>query len=157
MTGENKDFASLAAIEAIRQVKSRYFRGVDTSDGDLVRSILAADCELDYRGCCTDPVSGTDFMPAMNVVLKGRDTWVSDAFQKARIVSVHHGYNADITLTGADTANAVWAFTDRFYFPEGAPCSRFEGHGHYHDSYVRVDGIWLLKTTRITRLKVMMW
>lgn len=156
MTRETSAVADLAAIEAIRQVKSRYFRGVDTSDGDLVRSILAVDCELDYLGCCTDPVSGTDFMPAMNVVLKGRDSWVSDAFKKAGIVSVHHGYNPDIALTGPGSASVVWAFSDRFYFPEGAPSARFEGHGHYHDTYERVDGVWLLKTTRITRLKVMM-
>jgi hypothetical protein len=40
----------LAAIEAIKQVKARYFRGVDTGNGELVRLILAEDCVLDYRG-----------------------------------------------------------------------------------------------------------
>ncbi len=41
----------LAAIEAIRQLKARYWRGVDLGDGELVRSVLAEDCELDYHGC----------------------------------------------------------------------------------------------------------
>ena len=33
-------------IEEIKQAKAKYFRGVDTSDGPLVRSILADDCLL---------------------------------------------------------------------------------------------------------------
>ena len=48
----------LAAIEEIRLVKARYWRGVDNQDDELVRSILAEDCVLDYMGCCTDPVTG---------------------------------------------------------------------------------------------------
>jgi hypothetical protein len=42
-----RDLDWLAAAEAIRQIKARYFRGVDTADADLVRSILAEDCVLD--------------------------------------------------------------------------------------------------------------
>lgn len=144
----------LAAVESIRQLKARYFRGVDTGDGELVRSILAEDCELDYIGCCTDPKSGQDFMPAMNVVLKGRSAWKSDAFEKANIVSVHQGHQADVEITGENTARAIWAFSDRFFLPPGAPFSRLTGYGHYHDTYEKSDGEWKLKTTRITRLRV---
>jgi hypothetical protein len=66
----------LMAIAEITQLKASYFRGVDTCNGDLVRQILAEDCVLDYRGCCTDPKSGRDFIPAMNVVLRGRSSGV---------------------------------------------------------------------------------
>lgn len=107
----------LAAVEAIRSLKARYWRGVDTSDGEMVRAILHPDCELDYRGCCTDPTSGRDFFPAMNVVLRGRDSWVSDAFRKARIVSVHQGHQSDIIVTGEGEATGIWSFTDRFFYP----------------------------------------
>ena len=54
----------LAAIEAIKQAKAKYWRGVDLGDGDLVKSVLAEDCELDYHGCCVDPQSGIDHLPA---------------------------------------------------------------------------------------------
>lgn len=144
----------LAAAHAIRNAKARYFRGVDCDDGDLVKSILAADCVLDYTGCCTDPVSGTDFMPAMNVVLKGRDSWQSGAFRKAGIVTVHQGHQADIEITGPDSARASWAMTDRFFFPPGGKWARFEGFGFYHETYVREDGAWKIATLRIERLKV---
>lgn len=142
----------LSAIEAIRKVKTRYWRGVDTGDGALVRSILAADCELDFRGCCTDPASGTDFLPVMNVVMKGRESWKADAL--SQIVSAHHGHQSEITIDDADAASAIWAFTDRLWMPQGSPFALLEGHGFYHDTYVREADGWKLRTSRITRLKV---
>ena len=144
----------MAAIEAIRTLKARYWRGVDTSDGDLVRSILAKDCALDYRGCCTDPTSGKDFIPAMNVVLNGRDNWYSDAFKNAGIVSVHQGHHCEIAIESETTATGTWAFTDRFFYPTGAAYARFTGYGYYHDAYVLEDGAWKLSATRISRLWV---
>jgi hypothetical protein len=65
-----KELERLSAIEEIKQAKARYFRGVDTSDGALVRGVLADDCVLDYMGCCTDPKTGQDFLPSMNVVMR---------------------------------------------------------------------------------------
>jgi hypothetical protein len=144
----------LGAIEALKELKARYFRGVDSADGELVRSILAEDCVLDYRGCCTDPASGQDFMPAMNVVLTGRDAWVSDALAKAGIVTVHHGYNAEFAFSGDTRASGIWSFTDRFFMPPGAPFSHLTGYGYYHETYAKVGGEWQLKTTRITRIRV---
>lgn len=144
----------LAAIEEIRQLKAKYFRGVDTADGDLVRGILAEDCVLDYMGCCTDPATGTDFMPAMNAVLRGRDSWLSDAFKNAGIVSVHQGHNSEITVADETTAEGIWSFTDRFFMPPGADFSRLTGYGHYHETYEKAADGWKLKTTRITRIRV---
>jgi len=48
----------LIARDEITQLKARYFRGLDTCDGDLVRAPLAEDCELNYMGCCTNPKTG---------------------------------------------------------------------------------------------------
>jgi len=143
---------SIADVEAIRQVKARYWRGVDSGDGALVRSILARDCTLDFRGCCTDPRSGEDFLPVMNVVMHGRDSWKADALSE--IVSVHHGHQSEIELTGPDSATGIWAFTDRLYMPGGQPFHVLVGFGHYHDTYVREADGWKIQTCRITRLRV---
>ena len=144
----------LVAIEAIKRAKARYFRGVDCSDAELVRSILDTDCELDYRGCCTDPRSGRDFLPSMNVVLRGSASWSSEGFAKAGIVSVHQGYNADIELLSATNATAIWSMTDRLFMPAGAPFAQMIGYGYYHETYVKADGIWKIKTLRIERIRV---
>ena len=143
----------LAAIEAIRQIKAQYWRGVDFGDGALVRSILSRDCELDFRDCCTDPKSGVDFLPVMNVVMRGRDSWKSDALSE--IVSVHHGHQSEITITGAATATGIWAFTDRLYMPARKDFGVLVGYGHYHETYEKEPaGNWTIKTSRITRLRV---
>ena len=147
-----KERERLAAIEEIKQLKAKYWRGVDSGDGGLVRSILAEDCVLDYIGCCTDPKTGVDHMPAMNLVLTGRDSWLSDALSE--MVTVHQGHQNEIEITGETTASGVWSFTDRFFMPPGAPFERLVGYGYYHDTYEKVGGTWLLKTTRITRLRV---
>lgn len=141
-----------AAIEDIKQLKAKYWRGVDFADGELVRSILAEDCELDYRGCCTDPATGTDHMPQMNIVLKGRESWLAGALNG--LVTVHQGHQSEIEITGEDSASGIWVFTDRFFMPPGAPFQRLVGNGHYLDTYEKADGRWYLKTTRITRLRV---
>jgi len=145
----------LAAIEAIKQVKARYWRGVDDGDSALVRSILAADCVLDYMGCCTDPVTGTDHMPAMNMVLKGRENWPDTPNPVGPcIVTVHQGNDPDITVTSETAATGIWSFTDRFFLPPGGPFERLTGWGRYHDTYVRETDGWKLATTRIERLRV---
>ena len=144
----------LTAIDAIRQAKARYWRGVDGCDGDLVRSVLAPDCALDYRGCCRDPASGVDHLPAMNVVLRGRESWLSDGMARFGIVSVHQGHQNEIAITGADSATGIWSFTDRMFFPAGGAFTRLTGYGFYHETYVRQGGDWLIATLRITRIRV---
>lgn len=148
------DLQKLLAIEAIKRAKARYFRGVDCADAELVRGILAEDCVLDYRGCCTDPGSGRDFLPAMNVVLRGRASWSSDGFAKAGIVSVHQGHDCEIDITSETTAAAIWSMTDRLFMPAGAAFSCMVGYGHYHETYEKIDGAWKLKTLRMTRIRV---
>jgi hypothetical protein len=145
----------MSDIEAIRQAKARYIRGVDEGDAALVRTILHPDCELDYRGCFVDPATGHDWFPAMGIVLKGRDSFGS-ALVDLGIVSVHQVYNPEIELTGDSTARAVFPMTDRLWFPPGGdwPCSVLIGYGHYRETWEKLDGAWLLKTTTVTRLRV---
>ena len=144
----------LAAIEAIRELKAKYWRGVDMVDGELVRSILHEDCVLDCMGCCTDPATGVDHMPQMNIVMRGRDSWQTGNLEHPRLITVHQGHQHEIEVTSPTQASGVWAFTDRFFMPPGSPFARLTGYGHYHDTYEKVDGQWLLKTMRFTRIWV---
>lgn len=148
------DIERLNAVEQIKEAKARYFRGVDTANGDLVRSILAEDCVLDYTGCCTDPKSGRDFLPAMNVVMRGAASWPSGGLASHGIVSVHQGHNCELTFTSDTTAEVIWSMTDRLFMPAGAPFSMMTGYGHYHETYVKTGGRWKIKTLRISRLRV---
>ena len=145
----------LSAIEDIKQVKAAYFRGVDTNDAELVRGILAEDCVLDYMGCCTDPATGRDFLPIMNVVMRGNASWTSGGMSQTGIVaSVHQGHNCEIRVTSDTTASAIWSMTDRLYMAPGKPFSLMTGYGHYHETYEKIGGAWKIKTTRISRIRV---
>lgn len=144
----------LTAIEEIKQAKANYFRGVDTGDTELVRGILADDCELDYNGCCTDPATKKDFMPAMNVIVRGSTAWQSGGFQAQGIASVHQGHNCEVIFTSDSSARVIWSMTDRLFMPTGAPFSVMTGYGYYHETYVKSDDTWKIKTLRIERIRV---
>ncbi len=144
----------LAAIDEIRQIKSYYFRSVDTGDADLLRGVLAEDCILDYMGCCTDPATRRDFLPSMNIVMRGASSWTAGGLGKLGIVSVHQGHNFEVEFTSDTTARAVWSMTDRLFMPAGAPYSQMIGYGYYHETYEKIDGAWKIKTIRIQRIRV---
>lgn len=144
----------LEASDEIRQAKAKYFRGVDTSDAELVRGVLADDCVLDYMGCCTDPKTGRDFLPAMNVVMRGAASWSPEGFAKMGIVSAHHGHNCEIDFTSDTTAEVIWSMTDRLFMPEGAPYALMTGYGFYHETYEKVGARWKIKHLRIVRTRV---
>lgn len=144
----------LAAIEAIKQVKARYFRGVDTGKGELVRSILAEDCVLDYMGCCTDPLTGHDYLPAMNMVMEGRASWSTGGLRDIGIISAHHGHNSEVTIENPTSASAVWSMTDHLFMPPGGEYAVMIGYGFYHETYEKVEGSWFIRTLRIERTRV---
>jgi SnoaL-like domain len=144
-----EEIKRLYAVEEIKQVKARYFRGVDTNDAELVRAILSDDCVLDYRGCCTDPVTGRDFLPAMNRVMHGRAAWSSKELRSVGIVSVHEGHHCEVTLATDTTARAIWSMTDRLFMPVGAPFEVMTGYGYYHETYEKDAGSWRIERIRI--------
>lgn len=109
---------------------------------------------LDYRGCCVDPATGRDFMPAMGIVLEGRDSWSADGLAKAGIVSVHQGHDGEIQVTGDTSATEIWSFTDRMFMPAGARFAVLTGYGHYHETYEKAGGTWKIKTLCVTRIRV---
>jgi hypothetical protein len=97
----------LAAVEAIRRGKARYFRGVDTEDADLVRGILAENCVLDYTGCFTDTKTGVDHFPAMSIVVRGRSGGPRRGLPSMGIVTAHQGHHSDIEINGVASAMGI--------------------------------------------------
>ena len=72
-----------------------------------------------------------------------------------RVESVHHGHMPEIELTSDTTASGVWSMEDKLRWTgrDGVP-HRLHGYGHYHETYVRTDGGWLISSTRLTRLRL---
>jgi uncharacterized protein (TIGR02246 family) len=124
-------------FEAIRQLKARYFRTMDTKNWAEMRRLFADDAVIDTTGSGGRLVEGADeFMTFLRESLAG-------------VVTVHHGHMPEITITSPSTAAAVWALQDMLIWPDG---SRMQGYGHYHDTYEKIDGSWLIRTSTLSRL-----
>ena len=123
--------------EAIRALKARYFRTMDTKDWDGMRAVFADDVVMDTTEVGGSRIEGADaFMGFLSEML-------------ADAVTVHHGHMPEIDVTSPTTATGIWSLHDIVIFPNGM---RLDGDGHYHETYAKVDGEWLITTSTLTRL-----
>jgi len=147
----------LDAIEGIKLAKAIYFRGVDSKDSDLLRSVFAEDVEIDFRGASTDPVTGFNIAPeSTDEVLRGGETaarTMADSL-KTFSVTVHHASIPEIEILSETTGKALWPMVDRLLFGPGFPFAELIGYGHYHDTYEKVGNRWVIKTMRLTRTRI---
>lgn len=140
----------MQAIEQIRQLKSRYFRFVDTKDWDGLATVFTGDAVLDTRGAGGEGTPGEED----SHVSRGRDAvvaYISTGLQHA--CSVHHGHGHEITIDAPGEAHGVVAMEDvvEWFQPFQA---NLRGYGHYHETYRIEDGAWRIKNSRLTRLRV---
>jgi SnoaL-like domain len=124
-------------VEAIKQLKARYFRFLDTKDWAAFRLLFTEDVTVDTSASGGGIVEGADrFVAFLQHTL-------------ADAVTVHHGHMPEIELTSASTATGIWALQDTIVWPDG---TRLEGYGHYHEAYEAVDGQWRIGSLVLTRL-----
>ena len=140
--------SDLVEIEAISQLKARYFRTVDTFDLDGWVSCFTEDCRLKFDTEVTRRDAGeTPF-----ATLEGRqgviDFWRSNS---SRVQSVHHGHCPEIEILSETEARGIWAMEDIVEFTDGT----LHGYGHYHETYRKQDGEWRIATLHLTRIRLM--
>ncbi len=134
----------LQDLEDIRQLKSRYFRLMDTQQWEAWVSCFTADIVARYEGA---PRPRNDM--ATDITCEGREALLAGVRGLLTgAVSMHQGFMPEITLTSAATAKAIWAMFDYVRLPTCA----FKGWGHYHEDYVKEDGAWKIKRIHLTRL-----
>jgi uncharacterized protein (TIGR02246 family) len=125
-------------IEAIRQLKARYFRTMDTKDWAGMRQVFADDVVMDTSSSGGGVITGADeFMAFLEPTLQD-------------VVTVHHGHMPEIQITSPTTATGIWSMEDMLRWPDG---TEMHGFGHYHETYEKVDGEWRIKTSTLTRLR----
>ncbi|MGK8524242.1 nuclear transport factor 2 family protein [Nocardia asteroides] len=132
----------LDAIEAVRQLKYRYFRTLDLKEWDEFADTLAADAKGRY---------GTHAM-GEPLHLDGRDAITAFMRQNLgpSVVTVHIANHPEISVDG-ETASGSWAFEDTVIATEYGVLIR--GAGYYSDSYRRdADGKWRIVSTSYRRV-----
>jgi hypothetical protein len=132
------DTTALLEIEAIKQLKARYCRHLDTKDWTAWRGIFADDFVSD-----TSEAGGK--------VIVGADAFVEFTRKSLRSQpTVHQVHAPEIELTSPTTGNGVWALEDVIRFGPGV---NLRGYGHYRETYQKVDGRWHIKSSKLTRLR----
>jgi uncharacterized protein (TIGR02246 family) len=125
------------AVAAIKRLKARYFRTMDTKDWGAMRAVFTDDVVMDTTASGGGIITGADeFMEFLEATL-------------GEAVTVHHGHMPEIELTGPTTATGIWALQDLIIWPDG---TRLVGYGHYHESYRLIDDRWLIARSTLTRL-----
>jgi hypothetical protein len=117
---------ALADIEAIKQLKAKYFRCMDTKDWSGFRNLFTPDAVFDVRGALEPPRPNA-------------------TYDEPPVVGIEAIVNE---------ASGVWAMSDILIPSAGVPFGQFRGFGHYHETYRKVSGEWRIATLRLTRLLV---
>ena len=124
-------------IEAVKRLKARYFRAIDTKDWAALREVFDEHVVVDTTASGGGVVTGADeFVAFLEQTLAGA-------------VTVHQGHMPEIEVTSPTAATAIWALHDVIIWPNG---TRLDGFGHYHDAYACTDGRWRITASTLTRL-----
>ncbi|SEH88099.1 SnoaL-like domain-containing protein [Mycolicibacterium rutilum] len=130
--------ADLVEIEAIKQLKARYCRLLDTKDWSAWRTLFADDFVSDTTQAGGKRIEGADeFVAFTRKSLRDQAT-------------VHQVHAPEIELTSATAARGVWALEDVVRFGPGV---NLRGYGHYHETYEKIDGQWRFASSTLTRLR----
>lgn len=128
----------LEEIEAIKRLKARYFRLMDTKQWSDFGDLFTADATL---AASSNP---DQIFTGRNDIVRR----VSAALREA--TTVHHGHMPEIELTGEGTATGVWAMYDFVDLPQLV----LHGWGHYHEEYVKQGDVWRIRRSSLTRLRL---
>jgi hypothetical protein len=142
------DIEQLLAIEAIKQLKARYFYCMDMKRWDELGSIFSQDAVFDVRGALEVADSETQPRGAPVSGLKDIVAYIRNGLSP--LTSVHHGHMPQIKVLGPDHAEGIWGLEDWLFTAQG----NFHGHGHYHERYIRTAAGWRIESLLLTRLHI---
>jgi hypothetical protein len=131
--------------EAIRRLKARYCRFLDTKDYEAWKALFAPDVVVKLDMAIS--TGGADGQTAPD--LNGLDEFVPVVLGGVEHAQTkHHVHTPEIDLTSNTTASAIWAMEDLLLFPDGG---ELFGAGHYHETYEKRDGGWVITSLHLTR------
>ena len=125
-------------IEAIKNLKAKYFRCVDKKLWEEMETVLTEDAVADYG-------MGIELLQGRKAIIE----FLKKNLGRDSMISVHQGHNPEIEITSDTTARGVWVLNDRLIIQTIATLN---GWRYYEDEYVKVNGEWKKKSTKITNI-----
>lgn len=136
--------ARLEAIEAIRNLKARYFRLMDTKQWAALEDVFTRDFKVLTPDGKLWLCGGAAYAQSLKTSLE-------------QAVSCHQGLTGEIEILGEDEARGIWAMQDVITWHTAHPREGWKailGRGHYHETYRVEDGVWRMATLTLTRLSL---
>jgi SnoaL-like protein len=130
----------LADIEAIKQLKARYFRLMDAKNWAELGDVFTRDAVAG---------GGAAEITGRAAIIEFISTTASD-----RVRTAHQGFLPEIEIVGPGQASGIWAMSDYFEVRGTEPPIGFQGFGHYQDRYAREEGTWRISASRLTRITI---
>ena len=124
----------LAAIEAIKAMKHRYWRACDNKDPEgFRRCFIRQGADMDYGAIG----KADDVEPILQVF---KDVALRKVDGKYNVLDMHHGLMPDITMVSLTEAAGHWTLHFRQINLEAGTDTSMTGE--YDDRYVVEDGEW---------------
>ena len=131
---------ALEDVEAIKQLKYRYFRCLDLKLWDDLRECFVPDATVAYGG-------GQYCFDGVDAIL---DFLVRSLGAESGSLGAHHGHHPEIELTGPATARGSWALDNYLFNVRQKRALRIAAY--YRDEYVKVATGWRIRHTGYTLL-----
>jgi hypothetical protein len=149
----------LVAIEAIKNVKARYWYAMDMKDWAALEGVFTEDAIFDMRAEREfSEGRPADGLPSPeDAIAAGDQAVIVGAAAIADFIrtvvedwkTVHHGHAPIIEVDGPDHGTGIWPLFD--YIDDGERA--LKGYGHYHEEYRREGHRWLISRVLLTRIR----
>lgn len=138
------DIRVLKDIEAIKRLKHKYCRCIDTKAWD------------ELMDCFTEDASAEYYRPEWHFDgAKAIVKWIREADGPEHVHGVHQCHNPEIDVNGDATAKGVWALYSYSVDMRADRVSRFLAL--YHDEYVKEEDKWKIKSTKSSYIVREIW
>lgn len=137
----------LEDLEAIKDLKAKYFRFVDEKDWEGFRSLFTDEARFDFGD--GREVQGADaFVSSVRGMVDGR---------AGQAITVHRGHMPELTIDSPTEAHGLWGLADYLEWPSD-PKTRerrgMRGYGHEYETYRKVDGKWKIASWRLRYIRM---
>ncbi|WP_218239808.1 nuclear transport factor 2 family protein [Comamonas fluminis] len=129
----------LFEIEEIKQLKARYFRGIDTGNLELLQTVLTEDVQIRF--------DSPTYQYEINGIAQAMDFYRT-AFTSRRF-GMHNGHTPEIKVDG-NKATGLWYLNDLFINLDEQTI--LTGSALYEDCYIKVGEQWRIQKTGYKRL-----
>lgn len=124
----------LIAKDAIRELKSRYFRLMDEQDWSGLREILAPDLHFSH--------------PTIGTFASADETIAAIAERVREVRTMHQGHDPEVTIDG-NAAEGMWSLQS-FVFSPTDPTLQITRYARYADRFRHNGAGWVISRIRFT-------